>query len=600
MKKYFYLLFAPLLIGACTYKPLEEAFNDIPPGTPRPFTVAAFNSNDTIYVHQNTNIGFDFDPTGKDIIGSAIFMGDEVIDQGDFAFVGYTLDPTKFSDGLHSFRIEYYQKTFSGSLADKIDAEVFTYSDSCFVLIDNVPVPPMVIKSKTIVDGQLVIEWNEYTDTLFQQYEIYYEGNTYSITDPTITSLPIPEFGGGSIMFRLTIYAKGISKVTFDSYEDNLDFAISYTASDSLKLSWSESPYNSTDGVVVQCFNYGPTFSAFIETGKSATDTLIYFPSTFPYSFTIESFFAGGLSSRKEYNFSSARSPIDAYWIFASAESDLVGIDYEALYQNDYLKTGNLNTQSQGVPVPGMFGISPNGENIFSGILNSGNSLTLQKHNPKTGQPVSSPSTFTIPNTPYPRMLTIAPSNDDYIFVGYGGWAEFIVYHWPTKSIVHSGLGMGPSARGLFWLANGGNVLMSETLYADVSLDNANNFHTNAAYPKLLNLPHRNQYVYYDGVSKSLKLTAFGGDFSTLQNIPVTGTVQYLCANEYNDLAVVLLKANGTYWVEVYDLESGEKEGQKRISTSVISSVSRIQLTRNLFRMKYSSAHYFQQFDFPL
>jgi hypothetical protein len=601
----FLILFVLAGLATACFNLTEEHFVAVEPGAPKPFAVD-FTADDTVYVHLPTNFRVHTDPEPEDIIGTVVFLDGEIISDEEGMRGGYQFDPAGYESGYHTMTIAFYQKTFSGSLADLLDAEAFIYSATRVLEIDNEIVPEMEVINSGVEDGTLFLEWEPYTGTRFEKYEIRYMGQVMIITDPAQTKAFIPEFAGGSMNFFLYIYAKGESRLTFFTYESDFDFIIEYTASDSLHIAWSQPPFASTTGLFIKCDDVFPFLNAFIET-KEAVDTMIYLPTVFPYSITVQTSFQGGIVVDKNYTFASLRSPVTGNQVHMKNGSDLLAIEYSFSLSPDYIIPGNLVSQTVGEKVPGQLGMSHNGKQIFKAEWAGPSSIIFQKYS-EAAQPEGNPVTVNVP-TPVvpPQQLILAVSNDGYVFVAYGEYSEFMVYNSNTKALQHSGkMSLGYSKGVLIWLADGGRFLMDylsgASGYSDLAVSPAPYVKTNPAYSKVLNFPHRNDYVYYDGVSKSIRRTQFLGAGSVLTEIPITGTIEYMCSNEYNDLAVLVKKSSSVYRIELYDLDTGKKLGSKGVKSDMVGGVYPIQLTRdNIFLYHGSgSKPYVMNFDFPL
>lgn len=599
----FFAILSMVCLG-CTFQLNDENLTKIEQGTPRPFDVTIFEPGQSLYIHKPVYINFGFDPDGKDIIGSAVFLNQERIDSRDEGMEGFYFDPTKYADGTYTFTVEYYQKSFSGSLADKLGAEVFVYSNSCKVVIDNIPVPKLLINKYEVVDGKLVIHWPAYSDTLFTNYTIAYGNYQYEIVDPLITSLEVPQFGGGSITFRLTLRAKGDAVYNVESYAENFDFQIEPTNFDSLRIRWNGSPYTTTEGLILWFEGSVPVNQLNLPAGKSATDTLIYFPTPFPYHYTVRSQF-GGLSNIGEMGTKTIASPVSnliGNVVHVKPDGNLIGISYDFFRTGyDYVTFGSMASGTNAIA--GSFGLSHDGKKLFRVNLLSSTTMSVEKFDPQTSLQIGTTKVVTIPAEPNQTIYSVAASNDEYVFVNYGGYNFNVLYHWPSGNITYQNVVSSAIGRPA-WVANGGSMFFKFDAYADLTIDGPSTVTPTKMGSKALNLPHRNQYVYFDEEGAQVKLINFN-DGVEQNSIPITGVVKKFCANEYNDIAIIVQKPSGSHWVEVYDLDSGALFGAKRINSSLYASTSifnyNFQLTGNWFRIgHFTREHYFMKFDFPL
>jgi hypothetical protein len=586
---------------ACTYQLDDEVYKDVKPGVARPFEVN-FVPGGTLYISEPTFIRVEFDPAGIDIVGTSVFLDNEEIYFTNDAISAYYFEPALYASGSHQLTFLYYQKSNSGSIADMAGAEVFYYYNWCTVVIDNDPVPMMYITNYEVVNGQLVIHWPAYTGPNFTSYTIKYgSGIEQTITDPQVTSMVIPEFKGGDITFLLTIRAKGKEVSNTVTHIERFDLQIEQTDFDSLRIRGTGSPYTGSELIMSfqsQGYDAAPIAQAIIPLGPGPLDTKIYFPIPFPYDYTIKRQIGGtpGLGGLPEQRVRSLWRNIQADLLYLKGGDKYLGFASNVFPGGEELLTFNSLYSPSEYSVSGHFGLSHDGKQLFRVTIPSTTSMQVYKLDPVTGSKIGETKTITIASSEQ-NVRGIVVSNDEYLLVSYGNY-KFLLYHWPTGTIVQQGTEGQPEFPS--WLSKGADRYLRQDSYMDMATHES--FLTKPG-SKAINLPGRNQYAYEDATASRVRLINFS-DGSEQISYPVSGAVQRFTANEYNDLAIIIKKPDETYHVEIFDLDSGALLGRKRINANLAKSVVNdftFQLSENWFRLReHDQGQYLLKFNFPL
>ena len=606
--------------AACTFQNNDEVFTHIEKGSPRNFTIDFFNTQDTVYL--GSAMALNFNPPEADIIGSAIFLDDDkVFESTSGPLRSYYMRPEYFTSGYKKLRVEYYQKTKSGSLADKMDAEVFTIAFEKTVLIDNEFVHALKIIKTEIVDSTLVIYWNTFEGYKFGSYRVRADNLDTTIYDKTIDHLAIPNYGGGNISFNFSINAKIYeNRFSVESYHYDLNVKAIQKSQDSLAVSWDASPFRAMQGMQLTYYANGVYSSVNLLSGSKPVDTVFYYPVDFPFEYLIH---VNSLIKPNAYGHEVTQSSLQlaspyAYGLSGSVtrqldQNNFVVVKYDS--PNDAATIYDNTTKTEKVRVSGpAIAISHNGKSVFKARKYSQNSYFIEELNENLA--VKSSELLTLPGTGSIQWLhAMHVSDDQYLLIQsgpsqYGFGSYFTTYHWPTRTIVYSGtlvdLVYRPSKNG--WLAKGGRYFIHPTTHFDLSTSPPSYRITDPARSSTaLNMVHLEQYVTYYSSSKELRVKTFLGSTTPVFTIPVEGMFVQFMYNEYNDLAVLLKKSDGTYWVEVYDLDSGVILGKLRIATKAIEDNSyEFKFFGNYLSFKVGWANqtntrvYLHKFDFEL
>jgi hypothetical protein len=576
--KHTYLIWLILaLFSACTFKNHEEAFTHIKKGEPDPFSIGFFDDSDTLYIGHSQSLNFYPPVEEKNIIGYALYLDDEQISKStDGVIRDYQMIPENHAAGYRKLRLEYYQKTNSGSLADKFDLEVFPFVFEKVLLIDNAPVNPMKITKTEIVDSTLVIHWNKFTGYEFEYYRIRGSGLDTTIYDKNVDRLAIPAYGGGKIAFYFEIKAKKLFQYSStDSYHYDLEFTAEQQSEDSVRVTWGSSPFRYMQGMKVQ-FLYFNEKAVEIRTGAQATDTLLYFPTPIPYNYSIEAH-PLGTTHRVTFNYlqmrTSSAGKISGTVMRQIDQNNFLITRYNAYSgQEDEAYTYDLSTATETSYRRGKLATSFNGKNFFQVDIQS-NQIGLVRYNGSNLSRATGSASINLQETKNQWIWSAHVSDDLYVLIFYGESANaprsYVCYHWPSRSVAYAGvlgtnLSTKPSKSG--WLAPGGRYFMHDNLYYDLSVTPLAITKTLSYHSDLTNLPHRNQYLFKQSSSQFILRTLQDNTLTPIRTFNIEGTSIKVTYNEFHHFAVLVKKSDNTYWFEVYDFDTGEQLGRIQLS----------------------------------
>ena len=129
-------------------------------------------------------------------------------------------DTELFHDGYHDFKLLLLTPTHSGSLASRLGAEFFVKSVVRTIHIDNMPPSTPIGIAVTPNSGTLVLRWQPYTRTNFQEYTIlkikrdvygtFHEFPLATIYDSAVGEYHDSTFIGDTANYRVDLHARGI------------------------------------------------------------------------------------------------------------------------------------------------------------------------------------------------------------------------------------------------------------------------------------------------------------------------------------------------------------------------------------------------------
>lgn len=179
------------LLWSCEYK-IHENFVDIE--KPQDSVNASIDLNavtdgQTILINKETELNYSLTAFGKDIKGLKFKMGDIVWSDSDLQPNGsLMISSSTFPSGNYTLTCECYSPTGSGSIADQMEIEGYSFKMSWPVIIDYSMELPSIISQGVSADGYLTLNWAEpvLSHLELQSYTITgsSEGYTVDVTVP--------------------------------------------------------------------------------------------------------------------------------------------------------------------------------------------------------------------------------------------------------------------------------------------------------------------------------------------------------------------------------------------------------------------------------
>ncbi|MFZ5941308.1 MAG: hypothetical protein ACOYXB_12125 [Bacteroidota bacterium] len=267
------IIFLTTLLCSCEYPLNKEYFREVEePAPSHPITLEFSEEADTIFLFQKTEISYDFDTKGLDIIAVRFTMEEK---SWEFytAKGSFFLDPKYYSDGFHELHAELYTNSGSGSIADIAGGEGYYASRTWTVWIGEIgggyDAPVLQMRNSMTEEGYLKIEWDKCSQfNLSYYYLVLPDYSAHKITKQDSTVYIDKKFVGGTKKYSLTCVVEGatvnesLSEMTVSAPIPQLFFED--RAPDSLLIYWHH-PDNPDcvffiqEGVNTLALNYADT-----------------------------------------------------------------------------------------------------------------------------------------------------------------------------------------------------------------------------------------------------------------------------------------------------------------------------------------------------
>lgn len=223
MNKYRPCLAFLLLLGVCLfscekYEPEGEYFKEIEVGQPEQLWVKLNSGVDTLAVSGEAVLFFEVPEHVRENVGYKLYLGNELIQERPYPPDLVMFETGLRQDGYYRLRLEFFVKSGTGSLADKVDMEFFVYEFRWVLKIDNRPLSDYPIHqfSVTEEEGRIKLTWPEYDLPGFTSYVIYRKENWGHETQKVIyvpdrkeTTLYDDAYVGGFVTYTLQVNKQG-------------------------------------------------------------------------------------------------------------------------------------------------------------------------------------------------------------------------------------------------------------------------------------------------------------------------------------------------------------------------------------------------------
>jgi len=186
--------------------------------------------------------------------------------------------------GEHLFEIVVHTSTESGSLADLVRSEVFTYTKSWTIFAEAEDAGQIQIQSVGQVEDSLLIEWERYPGYKFHSYELFKKTSSgdvllYESFDVNYTSSFDPYFVGGEAIYFIRFHKYSGEQydsdtISYTSYPGMIDLDLDWEIHN-LSIAWPKCDFKSNFGSyqLSQNLNGGP--AEIIYTTEGVNDTTL-------------------------------------------------------------------------------------------------------------------------------------------------------------------------------------------------------------------------------------------------------------------------------------------------------------------------------------
>lgn len=255
-----------ILNKACEFEP-EGTYVEEVPEPEGEIPSAELNFNDSVlYMDEATLFEYSLSFMKQEVYEVDFYIDDNKIAIIEDSTGSVLVDPLP---GMHMFEMVVYTSTGSGSIADRVGAEVFTYRQSWTIYSEKDDIGHIQITTIGKADGGLRIEWDRYPGYFFESYGLYkntIEGvvQLFETSDVDITSFSDPYFVGGSaeyyVLFHKTNgkeYTSDIRSYTF--HPDTIELASDWEQQN-LTVTWPRCAFEANFGSysLSQSLNDGP------------------------------------------------------------------------------------------------------------------------------------------------------------------------------------------------------------------------------------------------------------------------------------------------------------------------------------------------------
>lgn len=249
------LLFAFVAISffSCTFDPEEINIVNIDLSDIDFPSIEITNSEDTIYWRGSKSFSFSIE-SGFSLYGIQILLDGQIIYEGSYS-PSLVFNSADFNSGNHRMIFRTFTKSYSGSIADNLNAEaaIAEYVKVCY--IDNRPLLPE-ISGFTVESEMLQLNWNPYGDLKFDKYQFKWTNGEvfWESFDVNESALSFPGYVGGDIKGTFLLYAKEEVVSLPVSYSDDHDFSIEIDQNATL-LTLNPVDYNGIESMQIR-FSY--------------------------------------------------------------------------------------------------------------------------------------------------------------------------------------------------------------------------------------------------------------------------------------------------------------------------------------------------------
>lgn len=243
------------LFFSCEFSPSEIPLTEIDEPSEIPLiSIELLPEMDTLKLSEPVTVTYRVE-TGEYELHAIEMLFDEV----EIPNLSYTsqnavnayINASTISDGLHEIKIRTYTSTNSGSIADKIGAEVFWYELSWPVLIDKQAKENFKINEVQVIPEGLKLGWSCYDYADFVSYRLSrYSRITgkyinFEITDPNQNSF-VDNTGyieGDYFSYLFYLNANDLRFFPFEYHEDIPAPLVSVNSDCTVDIRWQRSKY---------------------------------------------------------------------------------------------------------------------------------------------------------------------------------------------------------------------------------------------------------------------------------------------------------------------------------------------------------------------
>ena len=241
---------------SCEYSPSEIPLTVVEkPSDQASISINLTPNKDTIKLSTSVYVTYTVDVGSHEIYDLKFFMDD--VDMGN-TFTGVegsystTILASKLTDGLHELKITTNTSTNSGSIADKVGAEQYSFELKWPVLVNKEAKDQMKFTNLQVIPSGIKLSWCKYDYADFQRYTVGKSSiipnqskELVNSTDPNTVSVVDNSYVEGDyVTYSLFTYMDGFA-MDSKSYVDEIKRPnVTINTDRTVNVSWSQSKYS--------------------------------------------------------------------------------------------------------------------------------------------------------------------------------------------------------------------------------------------------------------------------------------------------------------------------------------------------------------------
>jgi len=199
------LLLLVFSFSSCEFESTETWLNEVPEAQGEIPTAELSFKDAVVYIDKPTLFEYSLTFQQQKVYLVEFYLDFKILKKQEGSKGSVLLDP---SAGEHHFEMRVYTSTASGSIADKVGVEVFSYQQSWTIRAEDESAADLEILNIAKSGGSVLIEWEKYTGYKFESYELLKKTNNgnlsfFTTSDKDVVSCQDPYYIGGTAEYFL-------------------------------------------------------------------------------------------------------------------------------------------------------------------------------------------------------------------------------------------------------------------------------------------------------------------------------------------------------------------------------------------------------------
>jgi len=166
-----------LILSSCEFNPgeIKETYVEKPSEEVPMIGFELTPETDTLRLFEPVTIKYKFDASPRKVHWVEFSFDGVVLLHREYELdnsLEMNINPHLYGEGLHTLKIMVVTSSNSGSIADKVQAEGYSYQLEWPVLIDFTPPKPLKILSVTQQPGGAIVKWEKFSHASFKNYTL--------------------------------------------------------------------------------------------------------------------------------------------------------------------------------------------------------------------------------------------------------------------------------------------------------------------------------------------------------------------------------------------------------------------------------------------